>query len=216
MGKTSNPKMKLCKGFKNIHFAPYVNGNFDTPVRIDYGKKIENKFKYESSTEWAEDMIIDTEFIYNGGEGSLDVKGLSREEQILLFGNKQAKGGVYVTDTDEAPIGAFLFERKKKYGHKRLYVVYACKCSPTDVSAEGVEDGKGNYETKTIDYSIGSLEKDGINYIYFFVDTDADDVDSSQVANWYTQVQFPINPSKSGFNQVEAKSKSNNVSNKDN
>ena len=27
--QTNSPKTKLCKGFKNIHFAPYVNGNFD-------------------------------------------------------------------------------------------------------------------------------------------------------------------------------------------
>lgn len=213
--QATNPKTKLCKGFKNIHFSPYVNGTFDTPTRIFYAKKIENKFKYESSTEWADDMIIDDEFIYNGGDGNLETTGLSSQEQILLFGNKQAKGGVYVTDTDEAPTGAFLFERRKKAGHRRLYVVYACKCSPTDVSAETIEDGKGNYETKSIEYSIGSLEKDGVNYIYFFIDTDAEGVDSTQIENWYTQVQFPINPSKSGFNEVEAKSKSNNVSNKD-
>ena len=75
----------------------------------------------------------------------------------MLFGNKQAKGGVYVTDIDEAPIGAFLFERRKKKGHKRLYVVYCCKCTPTDISAETIEDGKGNYETKSISYSIGSV-----------------------------------------------------------
>lgn len=205
--QNTNPKMKLCKGFKNIHFAPYVNGNFETPTRIYYGKKIENKFKYESSANWGDDIIVDDEFIYNGGDGTLDVLGLSRQEQILLFGNKQAKGGVYVTDTDEAPTGAFLFERRKKGGHKRLYVVYCCKCSPVDVSAETIEDGKGNYETKSIPYTIGSIEKDGINYIYFFVDTDANDVDNNQVTNWYNQVQFPINPTKSGFNQVEANTK---------
>lgn len=205
---TKNPKMKLCKGFKNIHFAPYKDGAFETPTRIYYGKKIENKFKYEASPEWGDDGIVDDEFIYNGGDGNLDVLGLSQQEQILLFGNKEAKGGVYVTDTDEAPTGAFLFERRKKNGQRRLYVVYCCKCSPTDITAETIEDGKGNYETKSISYSIGSLEKDGINYIYFFIDTDAEDVVEEQVTNWYTQVQFPQKPSKSGFNQVESKVKS--------
>lgn len=202
-----NQKKKLCKGFKNVHFAQYdsKDGNFKTPTRIYYGKKIENQFNYESSTEWADDMIIDDEFIYNGGEGTLDVLGLSSDEHVMLFGNKKAKGGVYTTDTDEAPTGAFLFERRKKAGAKRLYVVYACKCAPTDLTAETIEDGQGEYETKSIEYSIGSFEKNGTNYIYFFIDTDADDVDNDQVTNWYKAVQFPINPHPTGFNEIEAK-----------
>ena len=203
----SNPKTKLCKGFKNIHFAPYKEKTFQAPTKIHYGKKIENKFKYESSTDWGDDMIVDDDFIYNGGDGNLEVLGLSAEEQILLFGNNKAKGGVYVTDTDEAPVGAFLFERRKKQGHRRLYVVYCCKCTPTDISAETIEDGKGNYETKNIEYSIGSIEKDGTNHIYFYIDTDATDVNPTQIENWYKSVQFPESISKTGFNQVEAKVK---------
>ena len=144
-------KTKACVGLSNIHFAPFNGSTFDSPVHIFHAKKIENKFKYENIQEWADNIAVINEFLYGGGEGSLTVLGLSKEERVLLFGNKAVKGGIAVSDTDEAPIGEFLFERRITGGARRLYVVYACKCSPTDISGETIEEGKGNYETNDIE-----------------------------------------------------------------
>lgn len=184
-------KVKACVGLSNIHFAPFKSGTFETPTRIRHAKKIENKFKYENIQEWADNIAVINEFLYGGGDGALSVLGFDKDERVLLFGNKAVKGGVAVTDTDEAPIGAFLFERRKVGGAKRLYVVYACKCSPADISAETIEEGKGNYETNDIEYSISSCEHEGVNLVYFYIDSDDPTVDQEQVANWYKQVQFP-------------------------
>ena len=184
-------KTKACVGLSNIHFAPFNGSTFDSPVHIFHAKKIENKFKYENIQEWADNIAVINEFLYGGGEGSLTVLGLSKEERVLLFGNKAVKGGIAVSDTDEAPIGAFLFERRITGGARRLYVVYACKCSPTDISGETIEEGKGNYETNDIEYSISSCEHEGVNLVYFYIDTDDSTVDQEQVTNWYKSVQFP-------------------------
>ena len=179
-------KTKACVGLSNIHFAPFNGSTFDSPVHIFHAKKIENKFKYENIQEWADNIAVINEFLYGGGEGSLTVLGLSKEERVLLFGNKAVKGGIAVSDTDEAPIGAFFFERRITGDARRLYVVYACKCSPTDISGETIEEGKGNYETNDIEYSI-----EGVNLVYFYIDTDDSTVDQQQVTNWFKEVQFP-------------------------
>ncbi|MGM9534221.1 MAG: major tail protein [Intestinibacter sp.] len=184
-------KTKACVGLSNIHFAPFNGSTFESPVRIFHAKKIENKFKYENIQEWADNIAVINEFLYGGGEGSLTVLGLSKEERVLLFGNKAVKGGIVVSDTDEAPIGAFLFERRLTGGARRLYVVYACKCSPTDISGETIEEGKGNYETNDIEYSISSCEHEGVNLVYFYIDTNDETVNQEQVTNWYKSVQFP-------------------------
>lgn len=184
-------KTKACVGLSNIHFAPFNGSTFDSPVHIFHAKKIENKFKYENIQEWADNIAVINEFLYGGGEGSLTVLGLSKEERVLLFGNKAVKGGIAVSDTDEAPIGAFLFERRITGGARRLYVVYACKCSPTDISGETIEEGKGNYETNDIEYSISSCEHEGVNLVYFYIDTDDSTVEQQQVTNWFKEVQFP-------------------------
>ena len=187
----SKSKVKACLGLSNIHFAPFNGATFETPVKILHAKKIENKFKYENIQEWADNIAVINEYLYGGGEGSLTTLGLNKEERILLFGNKGVKGGVVVSDTDEAPIGAFLFERRLSGGHRRLYVVYACKCSPTDVSGETIEEGKGNYENNDIEYSISSCEHEGVNLVYFYIDTNDPTVDQEQITNWYKNVQFP-------------------------
>lgn len=204
-------KVKGLRGISNIHFAPFqLDSTFAAPVPITLAKKIENKLKYEGSQEWADNKIVDSSFLYAGGEGKLTTIGLSSDEQILIFGNNAAKGGVYVTDTDEAPEGAYLFEMQKKNGAKRLYVVYNCKNSPTDITSETIEDGKAEWQTNEIEYQIGSLTKAGVNYIYFFVDTDAADADEEQIGKWYTEVQFPTQPTASGFNEIVADEKAIN------
>lgn len=180
---------KLLKGLRSIHFAPYVDGEFETPQPILYAKKIENQLNYESETEWADDEIVDQSNGYNGGEGTLSVLGLLPTEQKLLFGNEVVKGGVVVKTTDEAPTGAFLFERGKKGStHKRLYVIYACKCAPSSFNGETVEEGKASASENEISYTISNLPT---GEIYHYIDTDDTTVDPTAITKWFTEVQMP-------------------------
>ena len=157
---------------------------------MQFAKSLECELSFESENEWADDRIVDTSSEYNGGEGSVTVLGLTKEEHALLFGNTKVKGGVVVNSNDIAPQGAFLFERgKKNSSHSRYYVVYACQCSPATISAETVEDGKASAAEDEINFTIGSLD-DG--NIYHFIDTDDSTVDDTQKSNWFTEVQFPI------------------------
>lgn len=181
--------VKLLKGLKNIHFAPYSEGSFKTPIKILFGKQIEGKLNYESEQEWADDAIVDSSSQYAGGEGKVKVLGLTKEEQVALFGNKAVKGGVAVYADDIAPVGAFLFERGKKGSNaKRLYAIYACQCSPNGFSGETVEDGKASASEDEIDFTIGQME-DGL--VYHYIDTDDTTVDNEAKTGWFTTVQLP-------------------------
>lgn len=184
-------KKKILAGLSNIHFAPFIDGAYQTPVPILFAKKIENKLEYENDQEWADDKVVENGYDFVGGEGTLTVLTLTAEEQALLFGNTIVKGGIKVNSGDVSPQGAFLFERKKKRStHKRLYVIYNCVCSPTSISAETIEDGKGEGSTDEISYSIGEGENGDI---YHYIDTDDESVVDEAVSNWFTQVQFPQN-----------------------
>lgn len=183
-------KKKLLKGLKNIHFAPFIDGTFETPVHIDNAKSIEAGLNYENDPTWGEDTMIADEYEFAGGEGKMSILGLSKEEYETLFGAKIVKGGVVANTSDRSPEGAFLFERGKKGSNaKRLYVIYACKCSPAGISAEGIEEGKGAVGTDEIEFSIGSMANGDI---YHFIDTDDTTVASEAVGKWYTEVQMPV------------------------
>lgn len=182
-------KKKILRGLSNIHFAPRVNGKFQTPVPILYAKKCENKLSYESESEWADDRLVENGYEFAGGEGTLSVLSLTADEQALLFGNTLVKGGIKVNSGDISPEGAFLFERKKKNSsHKRLYVIYSCVCSPASISAETIEEGKGSGSIDEINYSIGQLEN---GEIYHYVDTDDETAVAEVITNWYKEVQMP-------------------------
>lgn len=181
---------KLLIGLGDIHFAPYVEGEFQTPVPITFAKKCEAKTNFEEDPEWADNIDVSPGFAYTGGEGTLTTLGLTAEEQVLLFGNTAVKGGVTINSSDVAPQGAFLFSRKKKKSdHKRLFVIYSCVCAPSAlVNAETLEEGKGSAEEVEINFTFGQLE-DGS--IAFYVDTDSPTVKQEQVTNWFKTVQRP-------------------------
>ena len=181
-------KKKVLRGFSNIHFAPYVDGEYQTPVQIEGAKNGEFKLNYEHDPSYADDVLFDNGYLYTGGEGNITVLDLTPEEQTLILGNKKVKGGVVVNSNDQAPSGAFLFEKKfKNSNHKRLYVVYNCMCSNPGLVMQTIED-KAEDATCEIPLSVSELS-DG--NIYFYIDTNDSTVDATQISNWYTEVQMP-------------------------
>lgn len=184
----SRPDKLMC-GLRNIHFAPFVDGAFGTPVRIWNAKSIECSINYENEQEWADDMLIDNSSNFAGGEGKINVLGLSIEEFYTLFSSRKAGGGIVVNSMDKAPQGAFLFERRrKKSKNSRLYAVYNCQCSPGSITAESIAEGKGQAQEDEITFSIGETED---NNIYYFIDTDGAGVSQEVVKKWFTEVQMP-------------------------
>ena len=181
-------KKKVLRGFSNIHFAPYVDGEYQTPVQIEGAKNGEFKLNFEHDPSYADDILFDNGYLYTGGEGNITVLDLTPDEQALILGNRKVKGGVVVNSNDQAPSGAFLFEKKfKNSTHKRLYVVYNCMCSNPGLVMQTIED-KAEDATCEIPLSVSELA-DG--KIYFYIDTDDSTVDATQVSNWYTEVQMP-------------------------
>lgn len=179
----------IIRGFSNIHFAPLEAGEtFGIPIRIKFGKSGEFKLNFEHDPTYADDAVVDNNFLYTGGDGNINVLDLTPDEQTLVLGNKRVKGGVVVNSNDNAPAGAFLFEKKFKGStHKRLYVVYNCVCSNPGIVAQTLED-KAEDSVAEIPLSVSELS-DG--NIYFYIDTNDPTVDQTQVTGWYTEVQFP-------------------------
>lgn len=100
-------------GFSQIHVAKLVSdGTYQAPVPVAGAKQIEAELSYESVQFYADNAIDYSDFIFNGGEGTLTVSGLTMDEYNTLFGSTVSNGGVLVKSTDIAPEVAILFERK--------------------------------------------------------------------------------------------------------
>ena len=195
-------KKNVIRGFKNIHFAPYVNGEFKTPVPIQFAKSGEFKLNFEHDPTYADDTVVEDGFLFVGGEGSISVLDLTPDEQALILGSKRVKGGVVVNSNDKAPVGAFLFEKHfKNSTHKRLYVVYACVCSNPGIVAQTIED-KAEDSVAEIALSVSELP-DG--NIYHYIDTNDSTADQAQITDWYSEVQMPIELDPTS--ELKAKSK---------
>lgn len=135
---------KRLGGFKNIHVAKMnVDGStYAAPVPILGAKQIEAELNYESVQFYSDNAIDFSDFIFNGGEGTLTVSGLSMTEYQTLFGSTVTAGSVLVKSTDIAPELAILFERKKLgTAETVLYALYACKFAPPAISAQTLEGG---------------------------------------------------------------------------
>lgn len=180
---------QVIRGFKNIHFAPFKNGEFETPVKILGAKSGEFKLNFEHDPTYADDGLFHNGYLYTGGDGSISVLELTADEQVLILGNKRVKGGVVVNSNDEAPSGAFLFEKQIKGSkHKRLYVVYNCVCSNPGLAMQTIED-KAEDSVAEIPLSVS---EDSEGNIYYFIDTWDQNVVAEQITNWYKEVQVPV------------------------
>lgn len=191
MSKTARLSTRI-KGFKRITYAVVEGGVPGAGKKLSDGKKIESSLEYEEEAEWAEDEEVEYSYEFSGGKGKVVVLGLTKEEYHDLFGNLLVEGGITITTTDRSNVVSFMWERKKKGGHRRLYVLYKCICSPIGLgSAESLDKGKGENEQTEIDFTISALTHDGLNRIGSFIDTDDPTADKEVISKWYDTPQFP-------------------------
>lgn len=178
---------KRLGGFKNIHVAPVTGDTFGTPVPIVGAKAIEAELAYEQVQFYADNAIDYSDFIFNGGEGTLTVSGLTTAEYQTLFGSTVADGGVLVKSSDIAPEVAILFERNKLgTNEKVLYALYACKFAPPAISAQTMEGGVEE-EVVELTFTVREL---GNGDVFYMVDTEAALAENATKADaWYDAVQ---------------------------
>jgi phi13 family phage major tail protein len=180
---------KRLGGFKNIHVAPVTGSTFGTPVKIEGAKAIEAELAYEQVQFYADNAIDYNDFIFNGGEGTLTVSGLTVGEYNTLFGSTVGTGDVLVKSTDVAPELAILFERNKLgTTGKVLYAVYACKFAPPAISAQTMEGGVEE-EPVELTFTVRELADASV---FYMLDSTEVGVDQTKVTNWYTTVQKPV------------------------
>jgi phi13 family phage major tail protein len=179
---------KRLGGFKNIHVAPLNGNTFSTPVPIAGAKQIEAELAYESVQFYADNAIDYSDYIFNGGEGTLTVSGLTMAEYNTLFGATVQDGGVLVKSSDIAPEVAVLFERNKLGTNgKVLYALYACKFAPPTIGAQTME-GSVEEETLELKFTVRELA-DG--EVFYMVDSTEAEANPTAVSAWYTTVQKP-------------------------
>ena len=176
---------KRLGGLKRIHVAKLLcDGTFQAPVPVTGAKSIEAELAYEQVQFYADNAIDYSDFIFNGGEGTLTVSGLTASEYNLLFGSTVADGGVLVKSSDIAPEVAILFERNKLgTAEKVLYALYACKFAPPAISAQTMEGGVEE-EVVELTFTVRELA-DG--EVFYMLDTEAHA--GTKDAAWYTSVQ---------------------------
>ncbi|XBN94894.1 hypothetical protein BACILLUS_000803 [Priestia megaterium] len=142
---------------------------------------------YESVQFYSDNAIDYSDFIFNGGEGTLTVSGLTMSEYETLFGSTVANGGVLVKSTDIAPEVAILFERNKLgTSDKVLYVIYASKFAPPTIAAQTME-GSVEEETLELKFTVREVEDGKVFYM-----VDSGEATGTVVTDWYTSVQKPV------------------------
>lgn len=177
---------KRLGGFKNIHVAKLNGSTYDTPVPVTGGKSIEAELAYEQVQFYSDNAIDLSDFVFNGGEGTLTVSGLTMDEYQTLFGSQVADGGALVKSNDIAPELAILFERNKLgTKEKVVYALFACKFAPPSISAQTLEGGIEE-ETVELTFSVRELADGEVFYM-----VDSEQHAGTQVDNWYDSVQMP-------------------------
>mgnify|MGYP003455879684 CR=1 FL=1 len=179
---------KRLGGFSKIHVAKMTaEGVYSAPIPVTGAKQIEAELAYESVQFYSDNVIDYSDFIFNGGEGTLTVSGLTMTEYNTLFGSTVNTGDVLVKSTDIAPELAILFERKKLgTNFKVMYALYSCKFAPPAISAQTLEGGVEE-ETVELTFSIRELAD---SKVFYMVDTET--ATGTIVTNFYTAVQKPV------------------------
>jgi len=179
---------KRLGGFSKIHVAKLNEdgSTYAAPIPVTGGKQIEAELNYESVQFYSDNAIDFNDFVFNGGEGTLTISGLTMDEYNTLFGSTVIAGSVLVKSTDIAPELAILFERKKvSTQDKVLYAIYACKFAPPAISAQTME---GSIEEEVIELSFTVREMaDGS--VFYMADTEV--ADALITDEWYSTVQKP-------------------------
>jgi phi13 family phage major tail protein len=177
---------KRLGGFSKIHVAKLNEdgSTYAAPVPVTGAKQIEAELAYESVQFYSDNAIDFSDYVFNGGEGTLTVSGLTLQEYNTLFGSTVSAGGVLVKSSDIAPELAILFERKKLGTQdKVLYVLFAAKFAPPSISAQTLE---GGIEEETVELSF-TIRELGDGSVFRMADTET--ALPALTDAWYTAVQ---------------------------
>lgn len=180
-------------GFSNIHVAKLTaqetslkKPTYDVPVALRGAKNVEVSLNFESTTFYADNMVSYNDNYFSNGEITLTVSGLTADEYKMLFGHTLEKGGITVNSNDIAPEVAITFEKKILGTNAvRRFVIYACKMSPTSISAETLADG---VTEEPIEIK-GSCRALASGEIYAMIDSNALSYDES-LNNWHEEIKF--------------------------
>ncbi|WP_270647183.1 hypothetical protein [Paeniclostridium hominis] len=154
---------KIMYGFSDIHVARKIGNTYESPIKLEGAKSVEASLNYSYTEGKVGNRTIRfSEF--KGGEGTISLIGLSKEEYALLFGSEVNGNKVTCRTTDKSPNLALMFSKEQLDGTRKGYCIYNIACKPIPISATTLEGGTIKEQDIEIDFFIESLE-DKIYYI---------------------------------------------------
>lgn len=154
---------KICYGFSDIHIAKREGNKYLKPVLLEGAKSVEANLNF-TYKEYRSGKKVKRFSNFEGGEGTLGILGLNKEEYQLLFGSTVENNKVIVSTNNNSPELALMFSRENIDGTKKCYCLYSITCKPVDIGATTIEGGSISEDIVDIEFFIDSID-DKVYYI---------------------------------------------------
>ena len=165
-------------GIEKLYYAKITKDDstavtYGTPIYLAGVKEIKISPKQSTEKLYAENKLWEQDTTLDDIEVSVNIADLTNAELADLQGHTVAtEGGIYASDTDEAPYIALLYKANKSNGKYRYGVIYKGKMQLPDDSAKGKE-GKTDFQTPELKATFQPL----INNGKWKYQVDSDDTD---------------------------------------
>lgn len=162
---------------------------YETPVYLPGVKEIRVNPKQSTEVQYAENRIWEQENALDEVEVSINLADLTNAERAKLLGHTLAtEGGVYATQSDEAPYIALLYKANKSGGKFRYQVLYKGKLGLPQDSTKGKE-GKTDFQPTEMTGVFQPTKKNGM--WKYQVDDDDPDCPVGIDTTFFTSVIIP-------------------------
>jgi len=135
---TNTDKVKSSKiGLKNLYFAEFdpATNRWTAPVPVKWVKSMNVKVNQTSGSEYADDHMVEVFDSFDNFEVDISFADLTPEEQAFFLG-RDSIGAIRLSGSDDAPPWvAFMGERTKADGTKRLFKYFKGKARQGDEAA---------------------------------------------------------------------------------
>ncbi|MGN2369379.1 major tail protein [Clostridium cagae] len=179
-------------GVKNIHFAPYKEGIWTAPVKVNGLQELAIKNTIAEGSLIGDMVKLKSKSKKTGLEIDLTVAEWTPSIQAMLEGSYNENGELVSSPDDVDQAVAILWVEEYDNGDEVYNVAYNCK-----IHRENAFEGKGNSEN--IEYGVTKLVGTGLAVINpntnkkefsFSLDTANEKADKTKIEKFFSEVQF--------------------------
>ncbi|NFE72539.1 phage tail protein [Clostridium botulinum] len=178
-------------GIKDIHFAPYKDGVWKAPIKVNGLQELGIKNTVAEGSLIGDMVKLKSKSKKTGLEIDLTVAEWTPSIQQMLEGSKLENGELVSSADDVDGAVALLWKEIYDNGDEVYNIVYNCK-----IHRENAFEGKGNNEN--IEFAVTKLVGTGLavtnpntnkSVFSMQLDTKAEGVDATKVSKFFTEVQ---------------------------